>query len=97
MEHKIQDGVVTEFRVVTEQVTDIAPMRVFNALRVLDCGGTQGTPARKSQLADLTPLKGMNLTQLTALHLRLTKVGDAGMALFKDCKNLRHFSCTPRR
>ena len=40
MEHKIEDGVVTEFRIVTDQVTDIAPIRVFNALRVLDCSGT---------------------------------------------------------
>ena len=46
MEHKIEGGVVTEFRILTDQVTDIAPIRVFNALRVLDCGGTksQGRP-----------------------------------------------------
>ena len=40
VEHKIEDGVVTEFRIVTDKVTDIAPIRVFNALRVLECSGT---------------------------------------------------------
>ena len=40
VEHKIEAGVVTEFRIVTDQVTDIAPIRVFDALRVLECKGT---------------------------------------------------------
>ena len=40
------------------------------------------------QLADLTPLKGMNLAALTHLNLTSTKVSDAGMVYFKDCKNL---------
>ena len=40
VEHKIEDGVVTEIRIVTDKVTDISPIRVFNALRVLDCSGT---------------------------------------------------------
>jgi formylglycine-generating enzyme required for sulfatase activity/uncharacterized membrane protein len=89
VEHKIEDGVVTEFRIVTDQVTDIAPIRVFNALRVLDCSGTP-TPdwQTKSRLADLSPLKGMNLTGLTHLSLRWTKIDDTGMACFKDSKNL---------
>ncbi len=39
-EHKIEDGVVTEFRIATVKVTDIAPIRVWNALRVLNCRGT---------------------------------------------------------
>src|SRR5262249_34290724 len=40
LEHKIEHGVVTGLRIVTDQVTDIAPIRVFNALRVLECRGT---------------------------------------------------------
>ena len=89
MEHKIEDGVVTQFGIVTDKVTDIAPIRVFNALRVLDCSGTHTPDWRaNSRLADLTPLKGMNLTGLTHLRLRWTKVDDAGMAYFKDSKNL---------
>ena len=73
----------------TDQVTDIAPIRVFDALRVLDCSGTW-TDKPNGLLADLTPLKGMNLAGLTHLSLGNTKVTDAGMAHFKDCKNLTH-------
>ena len=50
----------------TDKVTDISPIRVFNALRVLDCSGTHDPTGRANgQLADLTPLKGMNLAGLT--------------------------------
>jgi hypothetical protein len=84
VEHKIEAGVVTEFRIVTDKVTDIAPIRVFNGLRVLKCSGTWSN----GLLADLTPLKGMNLAGLRDLDLSNTKVTDAGMACFKDCKAL---------
>jgi formylglycine-generating enzyme required for sulfatase activity len=87
VERKIENGVVTEFRIVTAHVTDIAPVRVFNALRVLSCGGTfTGQP--NGLLADLTPLEGMNLSGLTDLGLNCTKVNDADMVYFKDCKAL---------
>jgi formylglycine-generating enzyme required for sulfatase activity len=94
MEHRIEGGVVTELRIVTDQVTDIAPIRVFNALRVLDCSGTP-TPdwARgNGQLANLTPLKEMNLAGLTELGLNWTKVGDEVLFCFKECKNLTRLS-----
>jgi serine/threonine protein kinase len=84
---KIEDGVVTELTIVTDQVTDIAPIRVFDALRVLQC---RGTYPDNGLLADLTPLEGMNLAALTYLNLSSTQVGDAGMVCFKDCKNLTH-------
>ena len=87
LEHKIEGGVVTEFRIVTDQVTDIAPIRVFNALRVLECRG-QFTNKSSGLLSDLTPLQGMNLAELTHLNLRDTKVSDAGMVYFKDCTSL---------
>lgn len=89
VEYKIEDGVITEFHVVTDQVTDISPLRAFNALQVLDCSGT-ATPAWRGngQLADLTPLMGMNLAGLKQLNLNWTQVGDAGLACFKDCKDL---------
>jgi formylglycine-generating enzyme required for sulfatase activity/serine/threonine protein kinase len=93
MEHKIDDGVVTEIRVVTDNVTDIAPLRVFNALRALDCSGTHTTDWRgNGQLADLTPLTGMNPARLTSLRLSWTRVGDAGLAPFKDCKALTNLT-----
>jgi Leucine-rich repeat (LRR) protein len=88
VEHKIESGVVTEFKIVTDQVTDIAPIRVFNSLRVLECCGTPGGDKPNGLLADLTPLKGMNLAGLTQLRLNWTKVDDMGLVHFKDCKNL---------
>ena len=85
VEHKIENGVVTKFKIMTDQVTDIAPIRVFSALRWLACFGTDKA---NGQLEDLTPLEGMNLSALTHLWLSNTQVGDAGLAIFKDCKNL---------
>jgi Leucine-rich repeat (LRR) protein len=90
VEHRIEGDVVTEIKVVTDKVTDIAPIRVFNALRVLDLSGTELEGRVNGQLADLTPLKGMNLSRLTRLSLNNTKIGDAGLIHFKDCKNLTH-------
>jgi len=87
MEHKIEGGVVTEFKIVTDKVTDIAPIRVWSALRVLECSGTW-TKEPNGLLADLTPLEGMKLADLTHLDLSHTKVTDAGLAHFKDCKTL---------
>jgi uncharacterized membrane protein len=88
METKIEGGVVTEFKIVTDKVTDIAPIRVFDALRVLECSGTRTNNEPNGQLAALTPLKDMNLSALTFLVLWNTKVGDAEMAYFKDCNEL---------
>ncbi len=89
METKIEGGVVTEFQIVTDKVTDIAPIRVFDALRVLVCSGTTDNGKPNGLLEDLTPLQGMNLAGLTHLGLWNTKVSDAEMAHFKDCKNLK--------
>src|SRR5262249_43247494 len=87
IEHKLEDGVVTEFKIVTDQVTAIAPIRVWSALRRLDCSGTY-TDKPNGLLADLTPLKGMKLASLRHLDLSETKVTDAGMLYLKDCKDL---------
>ena len=89
METKIEGGVVTEIHVVTDEVTDISPLRVFNALRVLDCSGTHTADWRgNGQLADLNPLKGVNFSHLIDLNFSWTKLDDAGLAHFKDCKDL---------
>jgi Leucine-rich repeat (LRR) protein len=94
--HETDGEVVTEIRFVTDKVTDVAPLRVFVALKVLDCEGTHTDWRSNGQLADLTPLKGMNLTGLTWLNLNRTKVVDAGLAHFEDCKNLTNLGllCT---
>jgi len=86
----IEGGVVTELRINTDKVTNISPIRVFNALRVLDLSGREAGGQVKGQLADLTPLKQMNLSNLTRLSLSNTKIDDAGLVHFKDCKNLTH-------
>jgi serine/threonine protein kinase len=91
MEHKIEDGVVTEIRIVTDKVTDIAPIRVFGSLQVLEARGTY-TDKANGLLADLAPLKGMNLASLKHLNFINTKVTDAGMAHFKDCKDLKYLN-----
>jgi hypothetical protein len=92
MRHTIESGAVTEFGIVTDQVTDIAPIRVFSSLRLLGLRGTETDFRANGQLEDLTPLAGMNLTTLRRLWLDNTQVGDAGLATFKDCKNLRELS-----
>jgi serine/threonine protein kinase/formylglycine-generating enzyme required for sulfatase activity len=88
VEHKIEDGVVTEIRVVTDKMTDIAPIRVFNALRSLDLSGTELDGQGNGQLADLAPLKDMNLSSLTYLSVACTKIDDVGLAYFRNCNNL---------
>ncbi|HBI41354.1 MAG TPA: hypothetical protein DDY78_00665 [Planctomycetales bacterium] len=92
VEHKIEDADVTELRINTDKVTDVSPIRVFNALRVLDCSGSPTPDWKRGNglLADLTPLKGMDFSHLLELNLNWTKVDDAGLAYFKDCKNLRN-------
>ena len=87
MDSKIEDGVVTGFKIVTDQVTDIAPIRVFDALRVLECRGTWTNDGPNGLLADLTPLKGMNLAGLRYLSLSNTKVSDAGWSTSRTARN----------
>ena len=94
VEHKIEDGVVTEFRIVTDHVTDIAPIRVWGAIRVLECCGTW-TNGPSGLLADLTPLQGM--AALTHLNLMQTKVTDAGIAYLKSCKDLKYLNLNNTR
>jgi formylglycine-generating enzyme required for sulfatase activity len=93
---KIEDGVVTEFRIVTDKVTDIAPIRVFDGLRVLECSGTY-TEKPNGLLADLKSLREMNLAGLIYLNLATTTVSDAGLIPFKDCKALTHVDLPGRR
>jgi WD40 repeat protein/Leucine-rich repeat (LRR) protein len=85
--HKIAGGAVTELRINADKVTNIAPIRVFNAVQVLHLTGTPGQK-ESAPLADLTPLRGMNLGQLTDLNLSDTRVGDTSLALFKDSNKL---------
>jgi Leucine-rich repeat (LRR) protein len=68
--HKVEDGVVTELQFVTDNVTDISPVRALNGLKKLQCAGSgEGNGI----LSDLSPLRGMPLTQLMCER---TKVSD---------------------
>jgi serine/threonine protein kinase/Leucine-rich repeat (LRR) protein len=64
--HKIGSGVVTELQFVTDDVTDISPVRALVGLKNLRCGGGGAdSGVGKGKLADLSPLKGMSLTMLS--------------------------------
>jgi Leucine-rich repeat (LRR) protein len=60
--HKIEDGAVTVLQFLTFGVTDLSPVRALAGLRSLQCQGRLEVP--QSPLTDLSPLKGMSLTDL---------------------------------
>src|SRR4051812_45731490 len=66
--HRIDGGVVTWLTFLTENVTDISPVRALPGLRHLNCGGYTG----KGRLADLTPLKDMKLTYLDCYRTQVS-------------------------
>jgi Leucine-rich repeat (LRR) protein/tRNA A-37 threonylcarbamoyl transferase component Bud32 len=59
--HMLDAGAVTELAFVSDNVTDISPVRALPDLSVLRCGGSE---AGRGRLADLWPLKGLRLTYL---------------------------------
>jgi len=59
--HKIEGDVVTELGFLTDNVTDISPVRALVGLKVLTCSGSA---VGKGGLSDLSPLKDMKLTYL---------------------------------
>jgi tRNA A-37 threonylcarbamoyl transferase component Bud32 len=65
---KIEGGVVTELQVLTDEVTDLRPVRALAGLKALDCSGTRG----KGRLTDLSPLRGMKLTTLACAGTQVT-------------------------
>ncbi|MCX6907660.1 MAG: SUMF1/EgtB/PvdO family nonheme iron enzyme, partial [Verrucomicrobia bacterium] len=81
--HNIEDGQVTELAFRSATVADLSPVRALKALRTLQCGGVQG----KGSLADLSPLRGM---QLEKLVMQFSKVTD--LSPLKGMP-LRHLSC----
>ena len=57
----IDNGVVKALSFLTDDVTNISPVRALPRLESLDC---QGSFLRKGKLADLTPLRGLPLKYL---------------------------------
>jgi serine/threonine protein kinase/CubicO group peptidase (beta-lactamase class C family) len=60
-EPTIENGVVTGLEFVTDQVTDINPLRALPKLTFLSC---KGSGPEKGKLTDLSPLKAIHLTGL---------------------------------
>jgi serine/threonine protein kinase/Leucine-rich repeat (LRR) protein len=58
----IENNTVTGFKIVTDHVTDISPVRAFSGLKSLQCSDSGWRIP--GGLSDLAPLKGMNLTEL---------------------------------
>ncbi len=66
----IENGVVKRLGFVTDNVTDISPVRALTGLFSLNCSGSG---PEKGQLSDLSPLRGVPLANLLVLN---TKVSD---------------------
>ena len=81
----IENGVVTELTFLTDHVTDMAPVQALTGLKTLDC---RGNWPQKGRLSDLSPLKGM---QLTNLSCNVTRVSD--LSPLKGMK-LRGLNCS---
>jgi serine/threonine-protein kinase len=67
--HSIVNGVVTEFGISTDHVTDISPVRAFAGLKSLNCSGSK---PGLGLLNDLRPLRGMLLEQLNISRTQVT-------------------------
>lgn len=68
VKHKL-DGDVTELEFLTDNVTDISPVRALIGLKYLKCTGSS---FGKGRLLDLSPLMGMKLTKLDCAANPLT-------------------------
>lgn len=60
--YKVEKGAVVELEFLTDNVTDLFPIRVLAQLKVLKCAGSG---PGKGNLTELTPIKGMQITALT--------------------------------
>lgn len=76
---RITGGVVTELTFLTDNVSDLEPVRALTGLRVLRCGGSRDI---RGQLPDLTPLRGLPLTHLDCRNSMVADLAPlAGMPL----------------
>jgi serine/threonine-protein kinase len=72
VEQKIENGVVTELAFLTDEVTDVSPVRALAGLKSLACRGSE---PGKGQLASLWPLRGMSLTRLDCADNLVSDLG----------------------
>jgi formylglycine-generating enzyme required for sulfatase activity len=90
----VEGSVVTGLKFVSDQVTDLSPVRALTGLRTLQCSGSdQG----KNQLADLSPLKDMKLTWLNCEGTQVSDLSPLkGMPLtYLKCHRTRVSDLSP--
>ena len=71
VESQIRDGKVVRVSFLTDQVTDISPLRALKDLQSLGCGGSA---PRQGRLSDLTPLRGLPLHRLNCTESQVTNL-----------------------
>ncbi|MDB5389436.1 MAG: hypothetical protein JWM11_5082, partial [Planctomycetaceae bacterium] len=69
----IEAGLVVGLEFLTDNVTDVSPVRAFNGLKFLNCSRSDFPKREVGGLSDISPLNGMQLTQL---NIRFTHVAD---------------------
>jgi eukaryotic-like serine/threonine-protein kinase len=80
----IENGVVTGLQFSTDDVMDISPVRAFVGLKVLDCSFSRFDRSEARGLSNLSPLEGMNLTELSIHNTHVTDLSPLkGMELTK--------------
>ncbi len=78
---RIEVGVVRNLQFVTDNVTDISPVRALIGLKEVNCIGSK---VGSGKLSDLSPLKGMRLKVLNCYRTQVNDLSPLqGMPLFK--------------
>ncbi len=92
--NKIENDLVADFGFLTDNVTDISPVRALPGLKVLLCNGTY---AVRTNFSDLSPLEGMSLTRLNFAYTQVSDLSPLkGMPLTKlDCYETQVFELSP--
>lgn len=62
LQHKIDNGTVTELKFISDKVWNIAPVRALVGLKSFDCSGSKHN-ATDAKVVDLSPLTGLNLIE----------------------------------
>ncbi len=95
--HKIENGVVTEFKIATDNVSDISPLQALTGLKRLTCGGSAWN--KQGKVTDLSALKQMKLEILNCPHTPIADLSPlAGMPLiYLNCNSTAVADLTPLR
>jgi WD40 repeat protein len=83
--HRVENGAVSELQFVSDHVNNLTPLRALTSLKKLDCSGSVQFRGR---LADLTPLRGLPLTDF-----RCTRTWVADLAPLRGMR-LKSLNCS---